>query len=95
MLRVSIFYLGHHQVNSIKQKPSYLNLLALIWAHIVQPLVVAIISEYILTNVNNIYTNQNKLVSRGVLFINIIIRKTGINEVKMQITVVVLNIYIK
>jgi hypothetical protein len=47
-------YLGHHQANSIKHKLSYLNLVALIWIHIMQLFVVAIISEYILKNVNNI-----------------------------------------
>jgi hypothetical protein len=29
-------YLGHHWANSIKHKQSYLNLVALIWIHIMQ-----------------------------------------------------------
>jgi hypothetical protein len=47
-------YLGHHHANSIKHKPSYLNLVALTRIHTVQPLAVAIISECTLTEVNSI-----------------------------------------
>jgi hypothetical protein len=47
-------YLGHHQANSIKHNRSYLNLVALIWIHIMQFFVIVIISEYIVKNINNI-----------------------------------------
>jgi hypothetical protein len=36
-------YLGHHQANYIKHKLSYLNLVALIWVHIKQYIVVYVI----------------------------------------------------
>jgi hypothetical protein len=43
-------YLGHHQAIFIEHKLSYLNLISLIWIHITQFFVAAIICEYMLKN---------------------------------------------
>jgi hypothetical protein len=52
-------YLGHHLVNSIKHKLSFLNLVALIWIHIMQFFVVVIITEQTLKNARQFIINQN------------------------------------
>jgi hypothetical protein len=54
MLHFSTFSLGHHQEKSIKHKLSYLNLVDLLWIHIIQFFVFVILSEYTLRNLKNI-----------------------------------------